>query len=116
MKKLLLLLAAMGAALLTSAQCTTSNATSCVCPAGASNCDLLPDISVGKDAITASGGYTEYAQINAGTSQSGQGSDDGRLRLTGSTPNIGYGPMEVRGVSKWVCGTDTVTAYPGTGT
>ncbi|MBL0065099.1 MAG: hypothetical protein IPP38_08760 [Bacteroidetes bacterium] len=27
----------------------------------------------------------EYPQVNAGTSQSNQGSDDGRLRLTGAT-------------------------------
>jgi hypothetical protein len=96
-------------------QCTTTNATTCTCPpGGGTDCDLLPDITLSKDAIS-NGGYTEYPQINAGTSQSNQGSDDGRLRLTGATPNIGYGPIEVRGISKWVCGTDTFTTYPGTG-
>ncbi|HRH67109.1 MAG TPA: fibronectin type III domain-containing protein [Bacteroidia bacterium] len=98
------------------AQCTTTNATTCICPpGGGTNCDLLPDITLSKDAIS-NGGYTEYPQVNAGTSQSSQGSDDGRLRLTGATPNIGYGPIEVRGISKWVCGTDTFTSYPGSGT
>ncbi|MBK7853333.1 MAG: hypothetical protein IPJ66_19960 [Bacteroidetes bacterium] len=117
MKKFLLLL--IGSILVLpytgKSQCTTTNATTCTCPpGGGTNCDLLPDITLSKDAIS-NGGYTEYPQVNAGTSQSNQGSDDGRLRLTGATPNIGYGPIEVRGISKWVCGTDTFTTYPGTG-
>mgnify|MGYP000933118367 CR=1 FL=1 len=117
MKKVLLVLTGLFIGLSYSAksQCTTTNATGCTCPPGAgTNCDLLPDITLSKDAIS-NGGYTEYPQINAGTSQTGQGSDDGRLRLTGATPNIGYGPIEVRGISKWVCGTDTFTTYPGAG-
>ena len=98
-----------------STQCTTTNATTCTCPpGGGTNCDLLPDITLSKEAIS-NGGYTEYPQVNAGTSQANQGSDDGRLRLTGATPNLGYGPIEVRGISKWVCGTDSFTSYPGAG-
>ncbi len=118
MKRVLTLLA-LGIALQfnqASAQCTTTNATTCVCPPGqGTDCDLLPDITVSKDAISNSGGTTEYAQTGAGTNYSGQGSDDGRLRLTGATPNIGYGPIEVRGQSRWVCGTDTSLTYPGVG-
>ena len=92
-------------------QCTTTNATTCVCPGGGSNCDLLPDIKVSVDALQSS--YTVYTQT--GNSASGsQGSNDGRLRFTGTTPNIGYGPLETRSISKWLCGTDTLLSDPGT--
>jgi len=91
-------------------QCTTTNATTCVCPGGASNCDLLPDIKISVDALQSSA--TAYTQT--GNSASGsQGSNDGRLRLTGTTPNIGYGPLETRSINKWLCGTDTLTSDPG---
>ena len=92
-------------------QCTTTNATTCVCPGGGSNCDLLPDIKVSVDALQ--GSYTVYTQTGNAASGS-QGSNDGRLRLTGTTPNIGYGPLETRSINKWLCGTDTLTADPGT--
>jgi|GEM_PF-584342 len=93
-------------------QCTMTNATSCVCPpGGGTNCDLLPDVKVSVDALQS--GYTVYTQT--GNSASGsQGSNDGRLRLTGTTPNIGYGPLETHSINKWLCGTDTLTADPGT--
>lgn len=92
------------------AQCTTSNATGCVCPDGSSSCALLPDITVSWSAIlNYKGGPNEY-------SQSGNGANDGRLRLTAATPNIGYGPLTVRGVDRngyrwFVCGTDTISIY-----
>ena len=93
-------------------QCTTTNATSCVCPpGGGTNCDLLPDIKVSVDALQS--GYTVYTQTGNAASGS-QGSNDGRLRLTGTTPNIGYGPLETRSINKWLCGTDTLTSDPGT--
>ncbi|NDA99252.1 MAG: hypothetical protein EBY31_08640, partial [Flavobacteriia bacterium] len=78
-------------------QCTTTNATSCVCDDGTQNCLLLPDITASWKGI-ANGGWTEYPQSNAGTNYNGQGPDDGRLRVTGSTPNIGHGSFTVRGV------------------
>ncbi len=116
MKRLLLLFTGILISFTAFSQCTTTNGTSCVCPtAGATDCDLLPDIVISRDAITNTGGYTEYPQYSAGTSQASQGADDGRLRVNGSTPNIGFGPIEVRGVNKWVCGTDTFTTYPGAG-
>lgn len=93
------------------AQCTTTNATGCVCPGGGSNCDLLPDIKVSVDALQSS--YTVYTQTG-NTASGSQGSNDGRLRLTGTTPNIGYGPLETRSINKWLCGTDTLTSDPGT--
>jgi len=94
------------------AQCTTTNAKTCVCPPGGGiNCDLLPDIKVSVDALQSS--YTVYTQ-NGNSASGTQGSNDGRLRLTGTTPNIGYGPLETRSINKWLCGTDTLLANPGT--
>lgn len=123
MKKLLLVLASAGAPFLAAAQCTTTNATSCQCQTSSqTDCDLLPDIMVSEYAFqTYQGGPNEYPQTNAGTSVNGQGPDDGRLRLSGSTPNVGRGPMEVRAVDqngyRWfLCGTDTFSIYDPTGT
>lgn len=89
------------------AQCSTSNATTCVCEVGGqTNCDLLPDMTISWVALqNYAGGPSEYPQ-------SGAGSNNGRLRVTGSTPNIGHGPLNVRGVDqngmRWfLCGTDT---------
>jgi hypothetical protein len=95
-----------------SAQCTTTNATSCVCADGSSNCLLLPDITASWKGI-ADNGWTEYPQTNAGTNYNGQGPDNGRLRVTGSTPNIGHGSFTVRGQDAngkrtFLCGSDTV--------
>lgn len=97
----------------TSAQCTLTNATSCVCENGSTDCDLLPDLTISWYGISNyQGGPTEY-------SQSGNGANDGRLRITGSTPNIGYGPLHVRaeddnGNKLIVCGTDTFTVPAST--
>ena len=89
---------------ITLAQCTTTNATSCVCETpGQTNCDLLPDIIVARPPLLVNGatGIIEY-------SQSGNGANDGRLRISVSTPNIGHGPLEVRATSTYICGTDTI--------
>jgi hypothetical protein len=86
------------------AQCTTTNATSCVCAtSGSATCDLLPDIIVARPPLLVSGtnGIIEY-------SQSGNGSNNGRLRISVSTPNIGHGPLEVRTTNTYICGTDTI--------
>lgn len=84
------------------AQCSTSNATSCQCPDGTSDCDLLPDITI-----------SWYGIVNY---LNGPNEQDGRIFVTGSTPNIGHGPLEVRGVDlngyrRFSCGTDTFTVY-----
>lgn len=93
-------------------QCTTTNASGCVCPpGGGTDCDLIPDIKVSVDALQSS--IVVYTQTGNAASGS-QGSNDGRIRLTGTTPNIGYGPLETRSINKWLCGTDTLTADPGT--
>lgn len=101
-------------------QCTTTNATSCVCADGSQNCLLLPDITVAWKGVS-NNGWIEYPQSNAGTNFSGQGSDNGRLRVTGSTPNIGHGSFTVRGQDAngnraFLCNNDTVFNVPSTGT
>ncbi|HRF82492.1 MAG TPA: lysyl oxidase family protein [Flavobacteriales bacterium] len=94
-----------------SAQCTLTNATSCVCAtAGQTDCDLLPDMTISWSALAnVDAGPTEYSQTNS--------SNPGRLRVSGSTPNIGKGNLEVRGVSNnqraFICGTDTILVSGG---
>lgn len=96
-----------------SGQCTNSlgtgnnNATTCVCPpGGGTNCDLIPDITVAKLPLNQTSNYTEYPQV-CNPPCSG---NDGRLRVGVSTPIIGYGPLETRGTTWYVCGTDTINA------
>jgi hypothetical protein len=119
MKKILTALLLFLSVHVTSAQCTTTNATSCVCEDGSSNCLLLPDITASWKGIS-NGGFTEYPQSGAGTNYTGQGPDDGRLRVTGSTPNIGHGSFTVRGQDNngnrtFLCGNDTVFNVPANG-
>jgi hypothetical protein len=105
----LFVISALGA-MVSTAQCTTTNGTGCVCEqSGQTNCDLLPDITISWQALQSyAGGPNEYAQNDA--------SNPGRLRVTGSTPNIGHGALNVRGVDqngyRWfLCGTDTISIY-----
>lgn len=119
MKTILLLGILFFATEFVSAQCTTTNATSCICENGTSDCLLLPDITASWLGIS-DGGYTEYPQTGAGTNYMNQGPDDGRLRVTGSTPNIGHGSFTVRGRDEnnertFLCGNDTVFGVPATG-
>lgn len=52
--------------------------------------------------------YTEY-------SQTGNGVENGRLRISVATPNIGHGPLTVMTTTTFVCGTDTFYGTsPGT--
>lgn len=103
-KQLLILLAAFALPLFSWAQCTTTNATSCQCKdPGQTDCDLLPDIQVGHPPfydLGATYGVIEY-------SQTGHGVDDGRLKVSVSTPNPGFGPLEIHSTNVFVCGTDT---------
>lgn len=90
------------------AQCTTTDASGCACADGSFDCDLLPDITVSWEAIdTYLSGPNEYPQTGAGI-------NNGRLKVSASTPNIGYGPLTVRGTDLFVCGNDTVVGDPGT--
>lgn len=89
-------------------QCTITDATDCQClDPSETDCDLLPDIQLSWfGIIDVSDGPTEYPQ-------DGAGSNNGRLRLSASTPNDGAGPLTVRGVDEngwawFVCGTDTI--------
>ncbi|MBK8949336.1 MAG: hypothetical protein IPM68_10920 [Flavobacteriales bacterium] len=54
-----------------------------------------------------------YAALNY---LNGPNEQPGRINITSSTPNIGYGPLEVRGVDmngyrRFVCGVDTCAVY-----
>lgn len=106
MKRILLFAVCMiAASLQLYSQCTTTNATSCTCKDGTTNCDLLPDIIVARPPLLVNGssGYVEYPQVCT-PSCSG---NDGRLRVSVSTPNVGFGPLEVRSTTTAICGTDT---------
>ncbi|CAN5487135.1 hypothetical protein BH11BAC2_BH11BAC2_01440 [soil metagenome] len=110
MKKLLLSLLVILGPLFVSAQCTTNNATTCACKDGTQNCDLLPDIEVARPPLLVNGnsGYIEYPQVCVPPCSG----NDGRLRLSVSTPNIGFGPLEVRALPTAICGTDTFYNVP----
>ncbi len=112
MKKILLLIVFSIAGMLGYTQCTVTNATTCQCLlTPQTNCDLLPDITVSWYALqNYLGGPNEYPQVCSPPCSG----NDGRLRLTASTPNIGVGPLTVLGTSSFVCGTDTYPSNPGT--
>jgi subtilisin-like proprotein convertase family protein len=70
--------------------CSTTNASGCVCAdTNLVDCDLLPDMTA--SAMIIQNQHTEYP---------------GYLTLSNATPNIGSGPLEIRGVN--VCYCDTV--------
>lgn len=83
------------------AQCTLTNATDCVClDPNEIDCDLLPDITVEWD--YGENDHTEYAPGSFGP--------EGRVTISGHTPNIGVGPLNLRGVDedgyRWMVCTD----------
>ncbi len=95
---------------ITSPNTTNTSATTCLCEtAGQTNCDLRPDVMISWAALqNYASGPSEYPQVCSG----GCSGNDGRLRVTGATPNIGHGPLNFRGVDKdgkrwFICGTDT---------
>jgi hypothetical protein len=102
MKKLFTLLILAAAPCLINAQCSTTDATGCECPDGSQECDLLPDITISWECLE--------------NGADGPNETPGRLEVSGSTPNIGHGPLNMRGADqfgyRWfVCGTDTVSIY-----
>lgn len=97
MKKLLLF-SLMSIPVLVWSQCTTTNATSCVCLDGSTECDLLPDITASYDLL-------EEADETVET--------PGELRLSVGTPNIGHGPLRVTATDYFVCGGDTIYSPGG---
>ena len=83
------------------AQCTINNATDCEClNNNQTDCDLLPDISIEWDYSENS--YTEY--------EPGYFGPDGRIRISAHVPNIGVGPLNIRGIDndgyRWMVCTD----------
>lgn len=94
-----------------------SMATTCQCASpGQTDCDLIPDVMISWLGLqNISSGPSEYPQSSS--------SNPGRLRISGATPNVGFGPLEVRGLRydnmrKFICGNDTLTVatqYDGNG-
>ncbi len=68
--------------------CSVTNGLACKCPDGTQDCDLLPDITNSEKVID-----VNYIEFN------------GSLKLGIGTPNIGFGPLEVRGTSNCYCDT-----------
>jgi hypothetical protein len=102
MKKLLLFAAVLAVTQGLYSQCTTTNATDCVCKDGSDDCDLLPDITISWYALE------NYLQ--------GPTEEPGIVYVTGSTPNIGHGAFTARGVDddgyRWfICDDDTFSVY-----
>src|SRR5687767_3788643 len=86
------------------AQCSTSNPAGCSCPGGGTNCLLIPDIIAGKASLNTTTGWTEYPQSAAALNK-------GLLRIDVSTPNVGWGPLEVISTDDYVCGIDTLRNF-----
>ncbi len=72
----------------TSAPCSTTDVTSCRCPDGTQDCDLLPDMIASAAALL--NGTYEFADT---------------LFVDNSTPNIGWGPLEIHGIDSCFCDT-----------
>ncbi len=72
--------------------CTVTNGKGCKCPDGTQNCDLLPDITNSEKII-----QQNFIEFN------------GFVRIGVGTPNIGYGPIEIRGTPNCYCDTVKVT-------
>ncbi len=68
--------------------CTITNGKGCKCPDGTQNCDLLPDITNSAKVIE-----QNFIEFN------------GFIRIGVGTPNIGYGPIEIRGTTNCYCDT-----------
>jgi len=72
--------------------CSTSNASGCSCPdTSITDCDLLPDMTA--SAMIIQQEHTEYP---------------GYMTVSNATPNIGYGPLEIRGINICYCDTQIV--------
>ena len=87
------------------AQCTEANAAGCSCPTpGTTNCVLLPDIIAGKKTLNSTTGWTEYNQMITNVNK-------GLIRLDVSTPNVGWGALEISSTNDYVCGIDTLRNF-----
>jgi hypothetical protein len=110
-KQLLLMLSFSVASHLLAQPCNTTNAAGCSCEDGSDECDLLPDIDISWWAIlNYANGPSEFPQVCNPPCNG----NDARLRVTGSTPNVGFGSFTVLGSNYYVCGTDTFqSSNPG---
>lgn len=111
MKKILLVtFTAISLPLFSLAQCTTSNAADCECLDNTEmDCDLLPDITCSWE--TGLNGHEEFAPGEGLQSGELNYADNwfgitpeieamGRIRVSVKTPNIGVGPLNIRGVDQ----------------
>lgn len=80
------------------AQCTTTNATSCQCPDGSQDCDLIPNIKIAYDLLMEPNNNPETP---------------GMLRVSVATSSLGFGPLTVLGSNYFVCGPDTLYQVGG---
>src|SRR5688572_14812613 len=84
------------------AQMNTTDQVTAVCPPpGGGDCILLPDIIAGKKTLNTTNGWSEYSQLVTGVNR-------GLLRIDVSSPNVGWGPLEVVSRNDYLCGTDTL--------
>lgn len=98
MKKIFTLLMLLCAGYLVAQPCTTTNATGCDCPDGSDTCDLIPNMRISYDLLIDPAENPETP---------------GLLRVSVSTPSVGYGPLTVEGTNFFVCGTDTINSPGG---
>ena len=75
----------------TAPPCSTTDVTSCRCPDGTQDCDLLPDVTASAAALQ--NGTYEIADT---------------LFVNNATPNIGWGPLEIHGIDSCFCDNDPV--------
>ncbi len=94
-----------------SGQCNLTNASNCKCKDTTNfDCDLLPDITVAIPPLLTNGimGIIEYPQQCNPPCYA----NEGLLRITLGTPNIGSGPLTIRSTAIYLCGTDTFFGNP----
>jgi hypothetical protein len=85
--------------------CSNSNPGGCGCPnPNDTTCYLLPDIQAGRRTLNETRGWDEYDQLVTGVNKA-------LIRIDVSTPNVGWGPMEVTPTNDYICGGDTLRDF-----
>lgn len=72
--------------------------TFCTCPGGAADCDLLPDMTSSAQSILKDIDVNHHSTFE----------QPGNINFDNATPNIGWGPLEIKGVDTCYCGTTIV--------
>lgn len=75
--------------------CTTTDGRGCQCPDGSDTCDLIPNIVLSRDMLL-------------DLTQTFEDAPNNEIKVTVGTPNIGWGPLTVRGTRYFVCCNDTI--------